>query len=109
MRAKGFAVGTGDYPSRSNFSQMQFITPGSTAAPACRYLPWWVVFVAVLLLESMLPVATASEAAMGGKAAAGGKVDPGERGDSVRGPALVIYHILGVRKHVVSSCSDMRA
>ncbi|KAG2500887.1 hypothetical protein HYH03_001647 [Edaphochlamys debaryana] len=76
--------------------------------PIVWYLPWITVFLIVLALESMLPVAVPGRSArspMAAAAGAGGGNKPGgwdgERGASAGGPAMMIYHILGVRRHVV--------
>ncbi|GIL65965.1 hypothetical protein Vafri_19607, partial [Volvox africanus] len=93
--------------------------------PAVWYIPWFAIFLLVLLLESLLPVAmygsgggssgvgggfSHSRSAMAAQAAQGGVGGVGnvsggnggeERGSEMAGPALLIYHILGVRQHMV--------
>ncbi|PNH11269.1 Mechanosensitive ion channel protein 10 [Tetrabaena socialis] len=85
---------------------------------AVGYLPWITIFLVVLVLESTLPISmpgsgrgvgagggggvVGAATGTGGTGGAGGATRPGDERDSVAGgAALVIYHILGVRRHMV--------
>ncbi|KAG2451530.1 hypothetical protein HYH02_004128 [Chlamydomonas schloesseri] len=67
--------------------------------PPVWYIPWFTIFLVVLLLESLLPVTAPVRAGEGAGPAPGSPEE--RRGDPAGGPAMVIYHILGVRRHMV--------
>ncbi|KAG2445860.1 hypothetical protein HXX76_000464 [Chlamydomonas incerta] len=79
--------------------------------PPVWYIPWFTIFLVVLLLESLLPVTAPVRAGEGAGPAPGSPEE--RRGDPAGGPAMVIYHILGVRRHMVrilrSVCGQLLA
>ncbi|PNW74891.1 hypothetical protein CHLRE_12g505800v5 [Chlamydomonas reinhardtii] len=114
----GFGLGAAIYFSKTTWGTAEraglprwrwFLIVG--CLPPVWYIPWFSIFLVVLLLESLLPVSAPVRAGEGAGPAPGSPEE--RRGDPAGGPAMVIYHILGVRRHMVrilrSVCGQLLA